>query len=62
MSKPKKSEVIEALDSLLCWATGTSKHDNPYTYPAVKNGLAILARQYGEGVDWLSVKLKGREE
>lgn len=61
MSKPSKAEIVNALDDLLCWATGPSKGNNPYTYQEVRQALIILGRQYGHGGDFYSVKLRGRD-
>ncbi len=61
MTKPSKGEIVNALDDLLCWATGSSKSNNPYTYQEVRQALIVLGRQYGYEGDFYSVKLKGRD-
>lgn len=59
MKKPSKQLVVNALEILLVWATGSDKHNNPYCYPEVKHALQILARERGlTEAHWLEVELR----
>jgi len=57
--KPSLSELAEALEILLKWATGSNKDGNPYCMPAVKYALKVLARERGLlACEWLDVELR----
>jgi hypothetical protein len=52
---PTESELRDALEIMLHWATQGDKSHNPYCQPAVRHALRVLGAAKGLTCDYLDV-------